>query len=315
MRQISVRQLEVFCETAAAGNLTRAAQKLHMTQSAASMALGQFEKEAGGAVFTRIGRGLRLNDRGARLLSIAERTLADYDQLQTSCREGGPLNGTVRVGASTTIANYFLPGLCGEFMGLHDKVAIELRVGNTDEMALALRRGEVDFAAVEGPVSGKDIDAHDWLRDELVIVTPPRHRLARNHTVRLGDLMKERWILREKGSGTLNVLKEALTQNRLRIQKAQEIGHTEAIKRAVEAGMGISCLSYRAVIREATAGELGSLKTSPPLFRWFRLLNYKDRYQSREARALYGWLCALCENSVSCRGKKRRRPSRSKIHK
>lgn len=290
MRAISVRQLEVFCETAAAGNLTRAAAKLYMTQAAASMALAQLEKEAGGPVFTRLGRGLRLNDRGIRLLPLAERTLADYDHLQGACRDSGPLSGTVRVGASTTIANYCFPGLCGEFMRLHDQVMIKLRVGNTDEMASALRRGEVDFAVVEGPVAGDDIAGHDWLRDELVIVTAPRHKLAGKHTVKLNSLMKDRWVLREKGSGTLNVLEKALTKNGLRVENAQEIGHTEAIKRAVEAGMGISCLSYRAVSREAAAGELAALKVSPPLFRWFKLLNYKGRYQSREAKAFSGWL-------------------------
>lgn len=291
MRAISVRQLEVFCETAAAASLTLAAARLHMTQSAASMALAQLEKEAGGPLFTRLGRGLRLNDRGRRLLPLAERTLADYDRLQGACRASGPLTGTVRAGASSTIANYFFPGLCGEFMRLHPGVMIQLLVGNTDEMAAALRRGDADFAAVEGPVAGADLAARDWLRDELVIVAAPLHRLAGRLTVRLAGLMKERWVLREKGSGTLNVLENALAQNGLRIENVQEIGHTEAIKRAVEAGMGISCLSGRAVEREAAAGKLAALKVSPPLYRWFKLLTYEGRYQSREAKAFAAWLC------------------------
>jgi DNA-binding transcriptional LysR family regulator len=101
---------------------------------------------------------------------------------------------------------------------------------------------------------------------------------------------KERWLLREQGSGTLNVIEKALAENGLRLESVQEIGHTEAIKRAVEADMGISCLSRRAVSREAASGQLAALKVSPPLFRWFKLLNYRGRYQSREAKAFSDWL-------------------------
>ena len=290
MRSISVRQLEIFCETASGGSLTGAAGKLHLTQSAASMALAQFEKEAGGAVFTRIGRGLKLNGRGARLLPAAESALAAYDRLLGACRESGPLAGAVRVGASTTIANYCLPALCGEFMRLHPGVTPELLVGNTGEMAAALRRGDADFAAVEGPVAGGDLEQADWLQDELVVITAPGHRLAGRRSVKLNCLMGERWLLRERGSGTLEVLESALAASGLNIRDAQEIGHTEAIKRAVEAGMGVSCLSRRAVSREAGAGSLAALKVSPPLVRKLRLLSYKGRYMSRQAKALFAWL-------------------------
>ena len=286
MRTITLRQLEVFCETAAAGHLTRAAQKLHMTQSAASMALRQFEKDAGGPVFTRLGRGLKLNDRGLRILPLAGAALEHYDRFVESCRDGGSLSGPVRVGASTTVANYCLPGRMRDFMAQNPLVEVSLRVGNTDDIASALRRGEIDFAIVEGKVSDEDISVKPWLRDELLVIMPPTHCLAAKKKVRLRSLVHERWVLREKGSGTLSTLESVLAEQGARLLRVREIGHTEAIKRAVEAGMGLGCLSALAVSREVQAGSLAALKIDPPLLRRFCLLEFKGRYQNRQSKAL-----------------------------
>ncbi|NLO91138.1 MAG: LysR family transcriptional regulator [Elusimicrobia bacterium] len=290
MRSITLRQLEVFYETAALSSLSRAAEKLHLTQSAASMALAQFEAYAGGPVFTRLGRGLQLNDRGERLFPEAARTLESYDRFLSACEDNGPLKGRVCVGASTTIANYCLPELLGKFTAKYPGAEVSLRVGNTDEMAALLRAGEADFAVVEGEVSGGDILLRNWRRDELEVLTHPSHRLAGRKTVRLAELACEKWILREQGSGTLSTLQNVLSASGLRLQHVREIGHTEAIKRAVEGAMGISCLSALAVRREAIAGSLAVLKLSPPLYRWFSIITVRDRYQSRVSKALQKWL-------------------------
>jgi len=290
MHSITLRQLEIFCRTAEYSNLSIAAEKLHLTQSAASMALAQFEKYAGGAVFTRLGRGLRLNDRGRRLLPAAGAALEAYDRFLAACSDGGPLRGQVRIGASTTIANYCLPALLGQFAGKNPQVELILRVGNTEEMAGALRAGEIDFAVVEGEVSGQDLEATNWKRDELAVIVPRAHRLAGRHSVHLSELTRERWILREHGSGTLSTLQGVLAADGLRLEQVREIGHTEAIKRAVEAGMGIACLSVLAVQKEAKAGSLAMLKIAPSLRRWFSMLEPRGRYQSRQAKALLTWL-------------------------
>jgi DNA-binding transcriptional LysR family regulator len=290
MRETTIRQLEVFCETASCGLLTRAAQKLSLTQSAASMALRQFEKYAGGDVFTRVGRGLRLNDRGERLLPLAREVLGAYDRFAEKCRDAGPLSGAVCVGASTTVADYCLPGAMRGFMAENPGVDISLIVGNTEEMAAALHAGELDFAVVEGEISDNAVSAATWRQDELAIVVPPKHRFASRRRMRIAELENERWILREKGSGTRSTLENLLAQEGIHISDVREIGHTEAIKRAVEAGMGISCLSVLAVSRETKAGTLAAIKLNPPLNRRFTLLQFKNRYMSRQSKALAVWL-------------------------
>ena len=200
------------------------------------MALAQFEKYAGGAVFTRLGRGLRLNDRGRRLLPAAGAALEAYDRFLAACSDGGPLRGQVRIGASTTIANYCLPALLGQFAGKNPQVELILRVGNTEEMAGALRAGEIDFAVVEGEVSGQDLEATNWKRDELAVIVPRAHRLAGRHSVHLSELTRERWILREHGK----YCQTGAIVSRIALLHYNKEGHS-ALKQARARCFQISC--------------------------------------------------------------------------
>lgn len=294
MIDISLRQLEVFVETARQGHLTAAAERIFLTQSAASMSLKELERALGGPVFHRVGRGLVLNDRGRMLLGRAEAILAGVqDLLETARNEQGVPAGRVILGCSTTIACYDLPERVMALREVYPEVEVVLRVGNTYEIAQCVRSGEVDLGLVEGPVEGGDLDEENWLRDELIAVAPPAHRLSRARRVSLAQLAAEPWIMREEGSGTRRTVEQALETHGVRLGPVQEIGNTEAIKRAVEAGLGLSWLSRIAVEREIIACRLVRLAAPVRIERWFRMLSVPGRYQSLLVRRVREWLASM----------------------
>ena len=291
MIPVTLRQFEVFAETARSGSLTKAASKLNMTQAAASMALKELESALGRELFTRAGRGLVLNASGDEALPFAERALAEAQELVEAMRDDncGP-HGKLAIGCSTTIANYDLPLRLKEMAGELPGIEVAMRVGNTLEMAKLLRSGEIDFGIVEGKVALPDIVEENWLRDELSIVAGPSHPLAKWRKPTLKKIAESVWFVREEGSGTRDCVETTLASKGLRLLITHEIGHTEAIKRMVEAGLGISCLSRMAVAREIDSGLLVQVKAPLRFERWFNIITVKGRHQSRAAKAMIEWL-------------------------
>lgn len=289
----TLRQLEVFAEVARSRHLTQAAGRLHLTQSAASTALRQFEAALGGPLFTRTGRRLHLNERGRLLFPQAEALLASArGLLDTAGASGAQLAGHLVVACSTTIGNYLMPARLAAFNAAHPGVEVTLRIGNTGEVATWVHELRADVGLVEGDVQDRLLDQREWLEDELVVIAPPSHPLAGRGPMDLSHLVDEQWLTREHGSGTLRTIERALEEDHLRLLHAHELGHTEAIKRAVEAGLGVSCLSRRAVERELAAGILVQLPLRKPLRRWFRILSLAGAPPLAVSRAFQRWLFA-----------------------
>ncbi|QQE10575.1 LysR family transcriptional regulator [Planctomycetota bacterium] len=272
-QEITIRQLEVFVETARTGNITQAAEQLELTQSAASMSLKQLENTLGYALFSRIGRGLVLNDLGRQMLPKAQQVLAQVEAMVSGVydQEDVP-TGHLVLGCSTTIGNYLFPQYLKEFLDEHPHITIALRVGNTDAIARSVRVGEVDLGLIEGELKVDDLYEENWLRDQLMVFASPVHELAGKKRVTSAMLAKQQWVMRERGSGTRSTVENAITKRGIELNDVVEIGHTEAIKRAVEAGMGVSCLSGLAVRRELAVGRLKALPVDLGLGRWFRLI-------------------------------------------
>ncbi len=246
---ITLRQLEIFTAVAGTGHVGRAAEKLGVSQSAVSMALSDFETAIGGQLFDRVSRSVLLNEQGRALLP---RAVAVVEQAQEIENEGagGRRNGRIRAGASTTVGNYLLPGLLGAFAAAEPGIGVTLDVANTAEIASRLTANEIDIAFVEGPVNREEIDAAYWRSDELVAFSGPRR------TDPPPPMEQMEWIMREAGSGTREVFERAMSQARIPVRVRMELGHTEAIKKAVEAGLGYGCLSRLAVERELQLGYL-----------------------------------------------------------
>jgi len=279
---VTLRQLEIFEKVANCGNVTQASRQLHLTQSAVSMAIAELERFADAPLFERQGRRLLLNDRGRHLLPQAGDVLAKVQRLEQFLNEstGEPV-GTLNVGASTTIGNYLLPAVIGEFSLRWPKAKALLFVGNAQQIEQGVANGEYDLGLSEGYAHIPALESSPWRPDELVVVVGREHTWAKKRKVSSRMLEEAAWLMREVGSGTREVFEAAMQQKDLKFSIAMELGHTEAIKKAVEAGLGVGCLSRMAVQRELDQGWLIAVDTPLDLRRTLIILTRSTSYRTR----------------------------------
>ncbi|MDN0074767.1 LysR family transcriptional regulator [Crenobacter sp. SG2303] len=250
--RLTLRELEVFIAVADAGTVTRAADTLALTQSAASQALASLENDLGVTLFDRVGRRLLLNEHGRLLLSPA-RALLDGARGIEQLFDGAAV--ALRLGASTTVANYLLPAQLARFRAARPDARVELEVANTHDIVEAVAAFAVDVGFIEGPCHHPDLRVTPWRDDELAVFVGAGHPLA-HRPVSLAELAEAQWILREAGSGTREEVERLLLPELGALPVALEIGHSEAIKHLVAAGMGVSCLSRVVIADLLAAGTL-----------------------------------------------------------
>jgi DNA-binding transcriptional LysR family regulator len=258
---ITLRQLEIFIAVAETAQVTKASKKLFVTQSAVSMALAELENQLGGSLFDRHGRSLLLNARGRYLLPLAKDITNQVSNVETIMSErNDKLAGHIEVIASLSLGNYILPYLIGAFKRIHPRVHINMLVYNTQYAERMVVDGAMDIGFVEGKVRHEDIVIRPWFKDELVVLAGPSDPLSHNKFFDVKtDLKNSKWIMREPGSGTAAIFLERMRDYIDDINVVMEMGHPEAVKRAVESGVGIACLSSLTVCREVENGWLKSL--------------------------------------------------------
>jgi DNA-binding transcriptional LysR family regulator len=290
----TLRQIEVFLATAHHENITRAAESLNMSQSAASGALRELEQQYSLQLFERAGKRLRLNELGSALRPQAEALLAQARDLENSLHRRQAV-GTLNVGATLTIGNYLAVGIMARFMRQHAGARVQLEVANTATIARKLANFELDIGLVEGEIQHPQLDITPWREDELVVFCHPEHPLARHATVGDEELLSADWIVRESGSGTRQTFDRAMHGLIPRLTIALELQHTEAIKRAVEAQLGVGCLS-RVTLEDAfRRGSLVPLNVPGRDFRrHFYFVLHRDKYRSEGIRQ---WM-SLCRNET-----------------
>lgn len=284
---VSPRQLEVFAAVAELGSVRAAAERLHLTQPAVSMALAQMESRLEARLFDRARRRLHINERGRALLPRVQEALVrlrEIDQPRPSDRTA--LGGALRIGASNTVGNYRIGELLGGFVAKHPRVTIDLAIGNTETILDRLLDFALDVACVEGAVTHPGLQATAWREDRLVVCAGRDHPLARRRRLRASDFAGQQWILREPGSATRSLAERALA--RLPDARASiELPQTEAIKQAVIAGLGLAFLPAVAVADSVALDRIALLSTPfLDLHRTLWLATGRDRYQSGVLGAL-----------------------------
>ena len=288
---ITLRQLAIFEKVATCEHVTQASSELLLTQSAVSMAVAELERLAGAPVFERQGRRLLLNDRGRRILPEVRDMLLKARMIEQFLNESvGEPNGTLNVGASTTIGNYILPAIVGEFARLYPRAKALLQVGNAQQIERAVERGKLDLGLIEGLPHIASLNAAPWKHDELVVVVGRGHEWASKKKTTLAMLQHAAWIMREKGSGTREVFEAAMDRKGVSVTIALELGHTEAIKKAAEAGLGVGCLSRMAVQRELDNGWLIEIATPLNLKRTLIILTRSSGQQTTLLKAFLALL-------------------------
>lgn len=278
---LTLRQLEIFERVAKSEHVTKASEQLLLSQSAVSMAIAELEKFAGAPLFERRGRRLFLNDRGRHILPEVHDLLKMASTIEQFLNEsvGEPI-GVLKVGASTTIGNYLLPLIVGEFSRQYLRAKAMLYVGNTRQIETAVEDGEYELGLIEGPSHNTSLASSPWRDDELVVIAGKEHPWAHEKNASINMMETAPWIMREKGSGTREIFEAAMYAKGIKFPIAMELGHTEAIKKAVEAGLGVGCLSRMAVQRELDNGWLVEIKSPLELKRKLTILTRDNGYRT-----------------------------------
>jgi DNA-binding transcriptional LysR family regulator len=187
--------------------------------------------------------------------------------------------------------------LLGDFKKKYPDVNVHLKVSNSDGIVSMVENNDIDLGVVEAPVMNKNLVVENCRNDRLVAIVPPAHALAGKTVVRLKDLMNHDFIAREEGSGTREVIEEYLADAGIRpadLTVAMELGSPEAIKGAVEAGMGVSIVSEVTIHKELQLGTLVALELDPPLQRPFSFVHQKQKFRQRAMDELLEFARAYC---------------------
>lgn len=201
------RRLQVFHTVARLLSFTKAAEELHMTQPAVTFQVRQLEEQFNTRLFDRTHNRISLTDAGKRVYECAERIFELYSEMDNSVRElTGDISGVLILGASTTVAEYMLPALLGNFKDKNPEVTIRLKVANTDGIVSMVENNAIDLGVVEAPVNNKNLVVEKCRMDQLVVIVPPGHELANEQSIGLEKLIQHPFICREEGSGTREVM-------------------------------------------------------------------------------------------------------------
>lgn len=286
---ITLRQLEVFTEVLKSGSTTQASVVLALSQSAVSAALADLEGQLGVQLFDRVGKRLVINEHGRLLYPKALALLEQAGEIEQLFRHDG---GALRIAASSTIGNYMLPEMIARYRRDFPATPLELNVGNSQDVIVAVADFRVDLGLIEGPCHMPELVTQPWLEDELVVFAAPDNPLTRQPPT-LEALANAPWILRERGSGTREVLDHLLLAHLPHFQLVMELGNSEAIKHAVRHGIGISCLSRRVVAEQLASSALVELPVPlPPLRRTLYLIRHRQKHVSNALQRFLSY-CVL----------------------
>ena len=285
---MTLRQLEVFLAVARAKSFRRATERLALSQPALSQHIKELEEELGVLLFDRLGRSVALTEAGRLLETQAQRLFATVEDARAAIGElRGLKRGRLCLGGSTTPGIYLLPRIIGKFHARYPEIEVTLRIANTREIEREIQANGLDLGIVGGHIVGeRETCVEANIDDELVLIVPPSHRLFRRREVPPGELAKERLIVREPGSATRQVMEGLLRKAGIELRAAMELGHTEAIKQGVMAGLGVAILSVYTVGAEHRAGRLGIVRLKGlPLRRHFHVIRHEAKQLSPAARA------------------------------
>lgn len=255
------RRLQVFYTVARLLSFTKAAESLHMTQPAVTFQVRQLEEHFNTRLFDRTHNRISLTEAGNRVYNYADKIFVLYNEMENAVREmTGEVSGSLTIGASTTIAEYMLPSLLGDFKKRYPDINIHLKVSNSDGIVSMVENNTIDLGVVEAPVSNKNLVLERCREDYLTVIVPPDHEAVGRAFFTYEDLLKYPFICREEGSGTREVINEymeSVGSSSDLLNVSMELGSPEAVKGAVEAGMGISVVSAATVQKELVGNARG----------------------------------------------------------
>jgi DNA-binding transcriptional LysR family regulator len=309
---ITLRQLRTFESVARHASISRAAAELHLTQPAVSMQVKQLEDQIGLPLIDQIGKRLCLTEAGTELCQHATRMTAQLVELNAAMDQfRGLERGVLRLAVVST-ATYFLPKLIATFSARHPGVRISLQVVNRDAVLTAMADNQADLAITGQPPDHADIIARHFMDNPLVVIAAPGHRLAQGGPIPLQRLADEVLLLREPGSGTRAMIERHFTAHKIAYRPGCELSSNEALKQAVQAGLGIGIVPAQTLDMELETERLIVLPVLgfPIIRQWF-ILHRRDKRPSGASEAFTALLLAQHNGKTTAERRPSRAPDRS----
>lgn len=284
---LNLHHLRIFHAVAQRGSFTRAAEALLISQPAVSRQVRDLERELGICLIDQIGRRIYLTEPGRLLYEHSTRLFGIETDIEAAMRELRVLDqGRLSLGATTTIGMYALPATLARYRAAFPGIELSVMIDNTERIVEGVRRYKLEVAFVEGEVQDESLLVTPWQRDELIFILAPQHPLAAAPALVPSELQDAAFVMREGGSGTRAIAEGYLNAAGIRVRPILELTNTEAIKRAVAAGLGLAIVSRQAVDAEITAGTLVARSLSgQKMTRELHLLTLAGRRLSRAAGA------------------------------
>jgi DNA-binding transcriptional LysR family regulator len=271
MKNATLRQLKVFEAVARHRSFSRAAEELHLTQPAVSTQVRKLEEHAGLPLFEQLGKKIHLTPAGGQMLQSSREIIQKFKEAEEAMAQykgvsGGQLNVSV-----ISAGDYFFPRLLVDFAQRHEGVTLNFEVCNREQLLAQMKDNVTDLAVMVRPPDDEDTLAQPFAPHPYVIVAAPNHRLANTARIPASRVIREPFVVREKGSDTWNSMVEGFGEHLPGLNIAMEIRSTETIKQAVIAGMGVSFLSAHTISRELQAGSLVALDVQgfPLMLNWY----------------------------------------------
>jgi DNA-binding transcriptional LysR family regulator len=279
------RRLQVFYTVAKQLSFTKAAEQLFMTQPAATFQVKQLEEHFNTRLFERSHGKIALTPAGRLVLDYAERILALSEELDTRVAElTGTIAGPLLLGASTTVAEFILPQILGEFKALYPQVQAHMTVANSETIVNRVADHTIDVGLIESPSTLPALQNEVCCDDELVLICAPAHELAKKKSVRAQDIASEAMVRREPGSGTREFTDNWFGQCGVPpddLNVVMELGSPEAMKGVVETGIAVAIVSRATISKELQLGSVVAVPLSPRLLRKLSVVHPKEKFRSR----------------------------------
>lgn len=293
------RRLQVFFTVARLLSFTKAAESLHMTQPAVTFQIRQLEEYFNTRLFDRTHNKISLTEAGEEVFAYAERIIGLYTEMDNQVRKlTGDVIGVLVIGASTTIAEYRIPIILGEFQRNFSDVKLRLKISNTNGIVHMVENNEVDVGIVEAPVNNKNLVVKVCWCDQLMVICQPEHELARSETISVEQLLPFQFIGREEGSGTREVISryfDEYAQKYRDLKTTMEFGSPESVKSAVEAGLGISIISETTLSKELQLKTLKAIPLDPPMKRPFSIVYQRQKFRLRAMEEFLEFTNEFCD--------------------
>lgn len=293
MLHLTLRQLKVFDAVSRHLSHSRAAEVLHLTQPAVSMQIKQLEQSVGLPLFEQLGKKLYLTEAGEEMQRYARSILQQLAEAESVFAEmQGLQRGRLAISVAST-ASYFMPQLLARFTQKFPGAAISLNVTNRETLLQQLALNEMDLAIMGRPPQGLGLEAASFMDNPLVIIAPPDHALAQQTAIPLSRLQQETFLVRERGSGTRIAMERFFSEQGITLTTGTEMSTNEAIKQAVQAGMGLGILSLHTVALELETRRLVVLDVqSLPILRHWYVVHREGKRLSLVAQAFKDYLLA-----------------------